>query len=396
MKIRWIYLFFFLGFYVYSQAQSDSLKLTKRNFWENKSFQVGYQNGYVFQTNDFLKGLNTRAASVDEYQDVFLKFSKQTNGEKLWEQIFKYPSWGFGMYVADFYNHAEIGTPIALYGFLNAPFVRWKHSSFNYEISFGATGNWKSFNPLTNQYNTSIGAGESFFIDGGLNMDVELSKHLDLIAGFSLTHFSNGALKIPNSGINSIAPKVSLKYNLYDRPKFIKHELPKFKPVNEWEISAFVSQKNLVFDTLTNIGILEKYEGAYFTVLGVMATYNHQISRMSKIGIGMNLAYNESVNGQVALQNNDLVDVEGPFMEKFEVSIFPSYELVVNKMSIILQPAFYLYRKNLKNQSPVFHQRIGLKYHISDDIFVGIILRDYAFHVSDFIEWTVGYSIGGK
>jgi len=396
MKIRWIYLFFFLGFYVYSQAQSDSLKLTKRNFWENKSFQVGYQNGYVFQTNDFLKGLNTRAASVDEYQDVFLKFSKQTNGEKLWEQIFKYPSWGFGMYVADFYNHAEIGTPIALYGFLNAPFVRWKHSSFNYEISFGATGNWKSFNPLTNQYNTSIGAGESFFIDGGLNMDVELSKHLDLIAGFSLTHFSNGALKIPNSGINSIAPKVSLKYNLYDRPKFIKHELPKFKPVNEWEISAFVSQKNLVFDTLTNIGILEKYEGAYFTVLGVMATYNHQISRMSKIGIGMNLAYNESVNGQVALQNNDLVDVEGPFMEKFEVSIFPSYELVVNKMSIILQPAFYLYRKNLKNQSPVFHQRIGLKYHISDDIFVGIILRDYAFHVSDFIEWTIGYSIGGK
>ena len=396
MKIRWIYLFFFLGFYVYSQAQSDSLKLTKRNFWENKSFQVGYQNGYVFQTNDFLKGLNTRAASVDEYQDVFLKFSKQTNGEKLWEQIFKYPSWGFGMYVADFYNHAEIGTPIALYGFLNAPFVRWKHSSFNYEISFGATGNWKSFNPLTNQYNTSIGAGESFFIDGGLNMDVELSKHLDLIAGFSLTHFSNGALKIPNSGINSIAPKVSLKYNLYDRPKFIKHELPKFKPVNEWEISAFVSQKNLVFDTLTNIGILEKYEGAYFTVLGVTATYNHQISRMSKIGIGMNLAYNESVNGQVALQNNDLVDVEGPFMEKFEVSIFPSYELVVNKMSIILQPAFYLYRKNLKNQSPVFHQRIGLKYHISDDIFVGIILRDYAFHVSDFIEWTIGYSIGGK
>ncbi len=386
----------FLAFSLFTFAQNDSLKTTKPSFWQNKSIVFGYQNGYVFQTNDFLRGRNTQATNIDEYQDLYLKLSKQTTGNKLWEQIYKYPNWGFGMYVADFYNPAEIGNPIALYGFFNAPFVRWNRGTFNYEISFGATANWKSFNPLTNQYNVAIGAGQSFFIDAGLNLDFELSNHLDLIAGFSLTHFSNGAMKIPNSGINSIAPKVALKYNLYDRPKFIKQQLPKFKPTNDWEISTFVSTKNLVFDTLTNVAILEKYEGAYFTVLGITGTFNHQISRMSKIGIGLNLAYNESVNGQVAIQNNDIVDVDGPFMEKFQISIFPSYELVVNKMSLVLQPAFYIYRKQFKNQSPTFHQRIGLKYHITDDIFVGIILRDYAFHVSDFIEWTVGYSIGAK
>ena len=385
-----------LAFSVFTFAQNDSLKTAKPSFWENKSIVLGYQNGYVFQTNDFLRGRNTRATNIDEYQDLYLKLSKQTNGEKLWEQLYKYPNWGFGTYIADFYNPAEIGMPIALYGFFNAPFVRWNKGTFNYEISFGATANWKSFNPLTNQYNTAIGAGQAFFIDAGMNLDFEIAKHLDLIAGFSLTHFSNGAMKIPNSGINSIAPKIGLKYNLYDRPKFLKQEIPKFKSSNQWDISAFVSTKNLVFDTLTNISILEKYEGVYLTVMGVTATFNHQISRKSKIGFGINMAYNESVNGQVAIQNNDIVDVDGPLTDKLEISIFPSYELVVNKMSIILQPAFYIYRKQLKNQSPVFHQRIGLKYHINDDIFVGITLRDYAFHVSDFVEWTIGYSIGGK
>lgn len=69
---------------------------------------------------------------------------------------------------------------------------------------------------------------------------------------------------------------------------------------------------------------------------------------------------------------------------------------MVNKVSLILQPAFYIFRKKAVNLSPVFHQRIGLKYYVDDDVFVGITLRDYAFHVSDFIEWNVGYRIGGK
>ncbi|HEY5591233.1 MAG TPA: acyloxyacyl hydrolase [Paludibacter sp.] len=385
---------------LFSFAQNDTIKKSKYHFWENKAISVGYQNGLVFQTNDFLRGRNTRAANVDEYQDLFIKLSKRTNGEKLWEQIYKYPTWGFGVYVADFYNPAEIGTPIALYGFLNAPFVRWNKVTFNYELSFGATANWKSFNPLTNQYNVAIGAGQSFFIDAGLNLDFELSKHIDLVTGFSLTHFSNGALKYPNSGINSIAPKVSLKYNLYKRPTYLKQKLPKFQPTNEWEISTFVGAKNLIFIDSVRPDIIEQYEGLLFPVFGVTAVFNRQIGRKSKIGFGMNIAYNSTVNAEAAakaaISSNDFDPIAGPLGDKIQISIFPSYELLVHKMSLTLQPAYYIYRKKAINQSPVFHQRIGLKYHISDDLFVGITLRDYAFHVSDFIEWSVGYNIVKK
>lgn len=372
-----------------SSQETDSVK---HSFWQNKAVTINYQYGYVFPTNDFVKGLNATAAPLDKYQDISLRFSKQTTGEKLWEQLYNYPEWGVGVYMADFFNPNEIGKPFAIFGYLNAPFVRWNQGSFNYELGFGASANWRSFQPVTNSYNTAIGAGQAFFINAGLNLDFELDKHLDLMTGFSLTHFSNGALKIPNSGINAIAPRIGLKYNLEPRPQFVKTEVPPFKPHGEWEVSAFVSAKNLVFDTLSNVSVLEKYEGAYFTVTGFTVTYNRWLSYKSKVGLGLNFAYNESVNGQIAVQNNDIVDVDGPFLEKFELSIFPSYELVVNKMSLVLQPAFYLYRKKLNNLSPVFHQRIGLKYHLTDHIYAGIILRDYAFHVSDFVEWTLGYS----
>ena len=351
-----------------------------------------YQNGYVFPTNDFVRGSNAEKELINAFQTISIRFSKQSFGEKSWEQWYNYPQWGIGLSVYDFYNPEEIGNPIALYGFFNAPFKRWNKLSFNYEIGFGATFNWRHFDPLTNSNNIAIGAGESFYIDAGLNLQYALAEHWDLKTGFSLTHFSNGALKKPNFGLNTIAPKISLKYNFYDRQDFIKHETAAFQAEKEWLISTFFGGTNVIFDSV-NVDIQEKYEGVTFLVSGLTTTFNWHLSRMSKIGLGMAFTYNGSVNAQVAIDNNDLEVADGLFTDKIQISVFPSYEFVVNRFSIILQPAFYIYRKKLKNQSPAFHQRIGLKYHFAKNFFFGITLRDYKFHVSDFIEWNIGYRI---
>jgi len=378
-----ILLIVIIPFITYSQSDKKLQNLT---------IQAGYQNGYVFATNDFIKGANAEKNSINAFQSFTIKLAKQTTGENQWEQLYKYPTYGIGIYVADFYNPEEIGTPLAIYGFFNAPFKRWNKLTFNYEIGFGTTFNWKSFNPVNNKYNISIGSGQSFFIDAGLNLQYNLTKKLDLEAGFSLTHFSNGALKKPNKGINTIGPKISLKYNFEDRPNFIKSKIPEYEKENEWLISFFGGIKNVIFEDAT-IDVIEKYEGLNFPVFGITSVFNKQVSYKSKIGIGMSFSYNGALDAQIAVENNELDALDSPFSDKLQVSIFPSYELIVNKVSLILQPAFYLYRKNLKTNTPVFHQRIGLKYHFSKDFFAGITLRDYNFKTSDFIEWNIGYRI---
>jgi len=373
-----------------SQAQTDSVGNHKNRIWKNSSLQGVYQKGYVFATNDFLKGTNIEANRINAFQTFSLKFSTQTTGDKLWQQLYNYPHWGIGLYIADFYNPEEIGIPFALFGFFNAPFIRWEKLQFNYEIGFGATFNWKSFSPLTNQYNIAIGAGQSFMIDAGMNLQYNLTDRIELISGFSLTHFSNGALKKPNFGINTIAPKIGIKYNFHKHPSFEKQEVPEFSRKNEWLLSGFGGTKNVIFDK-ANVDVLEKYEGVFFPVFGLSAGYNRQISYKSKIGFGMTISYDGSVNAQVAIEENELDPVDSPFIDKVQLSIYPSYELVINKLSITLQPAFYIYRKEFANQSPAFFQRIGFKYYLSDNLYMGVILRDYAFHVSDYIEWTIGY-----
>jgi hypothetical protein len=384
-------IFFILGLFIPKIliAQTDSLQ-TKSTFWDNNFVTASYQNGYVIPTNDFVRGSNTEKEQIKAFQTFSVKLSKQSYGKKSWEQLYNYPEWGVGISVYDFYNPEEIGNPIAVYGFLNAPFIRRERFTFNYELGFGATFNWKHFDPIKNSSNTAIGAGESFYIDAGLNIQYVLTKHLNVETGFSLSHFSNGALKKPNLGLNTIAPKISIKYNLDEQPEFIPQKIPEFHPHKEWLVSAFFAGTNVVFDSV-NVDVQEKFEGITFTVAGITTTFNQHFRRKSKVGIGVAFTYNGSINAQVAADHNELEVTKGMFIDKIQVSIFPSYEFVVNRFSLLLQPAFYLYRKEIAHQTPVFHQRIGVKYHISDDFFTGITLRDYDFHVSDFVEWTIGY-----
>ena len=366
----------------------DTLRFFKAN---SLAISAAYQNGYIFPTNDFIRGVNLERDTIDSFQAFAFKFTKQTLGDKLWEQIYKYPEYGLGVYLAEFDNPKEIGLPLAIFGYYTAPFHRWERLAFNYELGLGFAFNWNNYS-IINIYNNAIGSKNTVYIDLGLKAEYQLTKDFFLDVGFSLTHFSNGRLKAPNYGINTVAPKVSLKYNLNSNEFNFKEDvIPKYECNNEFYISTFYGMKNIIYDSL-NIELSEKFEGESFDVVGISVMYNRQISYKSKIGLGIASSYDGSVNTQVAIDDGEIEIEEGPFKDNIQLSIFPSYELVVNKVSVVIQPGFYVYRKKIKNQSSTFYQRIGLKYNFYNDFYIGLNLRAYDFYISDFIEWNIGYS----
>lgn len=375
-------------------AQSDSVLNHFRWHKNNLSLTAAYINGSVAPTNIFVKGTNQNSVLINRFKALNYKLSTQTTGETAQEAVFNYPLWGLGFKVLDFDNISEIGIPLALYGFIDIPLIRRQRFTLNTELGFGLSFNWHSFNPVTNKFNVALGLGQAFMSDAGLSLNYALSEHVDLVAGVNFTHFSNGAIKLPNFGINSYAPKVGLKYNFYKRPEFVKPNIPAFKQHGEWKISVFAAMKNIIFDSVS-VDIREKYEGVFFPVYGVSALYNWRLNHVSKIGIGATFNFNESINAQVAVANNELTDIDGSVTDNLQLSIYPSYEISIDKISIILQPSFYIYRKNFKNISPVFHQRIGINYLINERLYAGITLRDYSMH-ADFVEWTLGYVIPQK
>lgn len=370
----------------------DTATSTLKN--PNKKYSLGflYENGYVFQTNLFLRGVNAEKEAIKSYQGFSGRIIFQTTGKKLWQRLYNFPYWGVGVHVSTFDNPEEMGVPIAAYAFINGPFHRWGKFSLNYEIDFGLTVNWKRFNPVSNQYNIAIGAGETVYIHTGITFAYRLTKQFEASFGLGLAHFSNGALKLPNFGLNTFSPRVGIRYNIHGLSKYNNQKIPKFKKHNTLEIILFTGLKNVLYDSL-QVSIRQKYKGVYFPLYGFRATLSRQLTYKSKIGIGLSVSYDGSVNARVAVEQGKLDVADSPFAEKLRLSIYPSYGLVMGRYSLILQPGFYLYRKQFTHQVPVSYQRIGLNYHFGKHFVGGISLRAYNFHVSDFIEWSLGYRV---
>ncbi|HKI87532.1 MAG TPA: acyloxyacyl hydrolase [Draconibacterium sp.] len=355
--------------------------------------QGSFHTGKVIPTNDFVRGQNFSHDTIDQYKSFSLLLLKQTTGDKLWEQLYSYPVYGIGFYSAFFKETNELGTPISVFGYFSAPFARAKKLNFNYELGLGLTFNWKNFDPLNNPNNIAISAERSVYIEAGVNLEYQLSKKLFASAGYGLYHFSNGHLKLPNQGLNMQALKFNLRYQVNKVSySFIKNPVPEFNKHWEWDISFFGGAENVIYSG-NDVDIITKYQGLYFPVYGINNTFSRSISYKSKIGAGFSIGYNGALNAQLAVENGQLDEVDLPFGNHITLSVYPSYELVIDRLSIILQPGFYLYRKKTTELTPFFYQRIGVKYHFWNNYFAGISLRAYKYHVSDFIEWNIGRRI---
>ncbi|MDP2338889.1 MAG: acyloxyacyl hydrolase [Bacteroidota bacterium] len=381
------------AFFFYNPVQAQFTRLDSIILKNRIKIEFVLDIGNVLPTNTFVRLKNTDTDGLAHYNGYSLRLARQTTGDQLWQQIYGYPSFGVGVYSAFFTNTQNLGNPIATYGFFNAPFFKINRFSLNYELGLGLTFNWNHYDPLTNPDNTAISTDKSVYIDAGLSLRYLLSQRLSVNLGYGLTHYSNGRLKLPNFGLNTGATKVSLSYDLFDNPIQYQSQLkPSYTDHFEWILSAYGGERNVTY-LGTLVDLVTQMKGINYLVFGISNTINRQIDYKSKIGIGFTMEYNGSQSSQIIVENGKLDELDMPFGRHLALSIFPSYELVIDRLSLIIQPGFYLYRKKAADMTPGYYQRIGVKYHFLKNTFFGISLRAYDYYKSDFIEWTVGHRL---
>ncbi|NOY51831.1 MAG: acyloxyacyl hydrolase [Chlorobi bacterium] len=383
---------------------SDSTNISKNRY--KKSIRLFYQAGQVLQTNEFVKGQNASNQVIDYFQSLSLQYGIETDGHKIWQQIYGYPRWGFGFYAVNFFNKDELGTPSAVYGFFDAPFIRFKRWSINYEVGFGLTYDWNPYDQVANPYQYAIGSYKTVFIDAGLNADIMLGKRFNLTAGFTFTHFSNGATRVPNYGINLMAPRIALKYIFGERPEFIKTEIPEYD--GEWEFVALIAlaSKQLAYDT-TQVEDNPGHHAETYGIFTFSTGINRQISRKVKFGLGADIGYDGSWNSYINYRNGEISRMDAGNGNKINIGLYGAFELVVHKLSVVVQPGWYVFRADwqvpdnaegspsiaARRKSEGSYQRLGIKYHVNNNLFFGINIRAYDFGIADYIEWNMGYRV---
>ena len=370
-----------------SVLRKDTLNTEPKRY---SYFGVRYDVGRVLQTNDFVRGENMAGKPIDSFHALTLSYGVQTTGRKEWHHVLNFPYYGVSFYNANFFNSRELGYPTALYGFMGLPITRGRRSTFGYELGFGLTYNWQPYDKYDNPFNIAIGSHRTVYVGANLFYSYDLSKRWELKGGAEFSHFSNGATRKPNSGLNLFSPFVELKYSFRERPELIRLEPPAYEKHSEIAIQYGMGkmQEEYRSKESEDISTLES-----FMVMNISAAWLRQTNWKHKFGAGTDLTYNEEGNVKIVYKAGMEPEVtkSSAFTDKMSLGLYGTYEFCIDRLSVASYFGVYALRKKYEEQPSRLYQKFGVKYHFKNDMFIGILVRAHNLSVADFIEWNVGY-----
>jgi len=356
------------------KAQEDIIQ--RKRQYPGIVLEYGY--GKVLQTNGFVKGDNQAGKPMVNFMSFSLKLLWQNPGYTDWQRIHNIPYYGVGLSVGDLFNPEEIGYPGSLYGILGIPFKRWEKLEIYMELQLGLATHWVIYDPVKNPKNIAIGSDFTSHLNFGFRAFYPVGEKLDLGAGVSFTHFSNGGLERPNYGINQLAPYFDLKYRLAGRP-----EIPELKAPDPLELKKEIvltgsySRYQTITDTL---------DLHYYTVGGLSTYHLWQHSEALKSGFGVDLNVLTGLNIDPMGYPNPLC------WDNFTLGIGYQLEFVFDRLSMVGSLGNYAVHVVYKPFHQ-FYQRIGIKFYLLKNLYTGVNVRTVNFATAEYLEFNLGYRI---
>ena len=331
------------------------------------------------------KTTNDVKTIVDNPYNAFnLRIGIQSNGNRQeWDQIYGFPKYGIGFYKVWFYGK-ELGSPQALYLFFKPSLYRNNYINWNTEISVGVAFGFNKYNPKTNKQQKVIGSSINSYFNLGTELLFKINKRFDFAFGGDLTHFSNGAVRTPNIGVNLFGLTSSIIYNFnnntdnnFERVKLNKTKLSDYKKYSNIQAVAIAGGK-----TTTN----SIYDGATYFASSLSLDYAYKYSRLTKIGFGLDGFY------ESALRKYPDPGIENPtFSDLTYCGIHLAHHLMAYNFKVIFEIGTYLTDKvSHKGNTYIV---VTLDYYFSKNIFLSYHLKTRNGAVADFIGMGIGYDL---
>lgn len=352
-------------------AQSDSIKNSSLIIEAEVENGGILAFGKVKQTtfNDaYYNGINLKVGwRINKSDDPYFK-------------LYNNPIYGIGLYSSTFHND-KVGSPYAIYGFVQTPFgnLNNKKWSFDYRIGLGLSGNFKPYDEDSNPLNLAIGTKNNVFINLGIRSQYTINSKFKAGVGLAFHHFSNGALQLPNKGVNLVPLTLSLTY----QPDGLALQRDQ-----ELDIEPF--SKKILYHINYGVGLKQvkrNLDKRYFkSTLSFYAS--RHVSHKWRIGVGGDLFYSDSGNSEEIAE-----DKSGKLSAK--LSGGPAFYLahVLNKDLVLNgNVGYYIHNQKFNGETQNIFLRAGFRYYVYKNLNAGVSIKAHK-GKADFIEWTLGYTL---
>jgi len=342
-----------------------------QNRWFH-GFEAAGQSGFIMPHNRSIDYMTS------EYVNAFhLNLIRETDGDKLWEKLYSYPSLGFGFYHGNLGNNSVYGKSYSLYSYFEAPAFRYLDLfEINYRLSYGLSYVSKTFELHRNYNNIAIGTHLNLHFNLMLNLIIPFNDHLELFSSAGFTHFSNGKIKSPNKGLNVVSGGLGIRYMMHstDKEAVDPESIPPVKKKNHYSV-------------IWSHGIKDhsRFNDNQYYIYSLAFNYHRKYKHWGQWGAGLDLFYDGS------MVNLTKTGSQADFFNKklYRLGLHGSQDFIIGDFFLGLQLGYYLYSKVFYITN--IYSRVSLKYAITQSLLANVSLKSHNAN-AEFIEFGVGYS----
>ena len=362
-------------------GKTAEAQLSQRNYEIEARVHYGYM---YFQNDEYHSALGRYSRHTPAFE---FSLHRNTFGEHRWEVLHNYPSLGLTFYYSGFGNDsisAELGKVFALYPFINFPITPNEHSRLTFKLGVGMGYLTNKFDPKENFHNYAIGSHLNAAINLSFEYRQRIFDRLHWVTSAGLTHFSNGATRAPNMGINIFSVATGFSWYLAPPKKLIDNKL---RPKNY--LFEFDGKQHFVTDYQYTLGLKDMSQQygthEYFLVHDLAANFMFQISERDRLGLGFELVYD---NSDKITKPDWNIYLKPGFMF--------AYEMLLDRASFM----FHLgVRNNVPLDSPsfgmLFYQKVAARYYLNENLFATLAFTTFDIK-ADFISIGIGYHLQHK
>ncbi len=298
-----------------------------------------------------------------------LEFSRQPTDTLSFNKCNCFPRNGVAFSYFNFDTHI-LGHGFMLSYFLEPSYKLNKNLLLNVRGAAGLGYFSNPYNAIKNPENKSYTTHINPYLQAGIGIGYNLNKKLRLLLMGSFQHFSNGAYKEPNRGVNWITGSVGMLY-------FSQNTLlPGY---------AHISRKSIINKKLNiDAGILFVPQQGYNSkimaqsklIAGAFIQATKQYGRISAFTAGIEAYYNK-IKKQTAEES------------KWIAGIHAGHAFLFGRVTFSQQLGYNIYNQTA-GTTDKFYLRYGLLYRITNHLIAGINLKAHADN-ADFTDFRIMY-----
>lgn len=150
-----------------------------------------------------------------------LTWVSRVNCDKPWHAVHGFPYTGVSLIYIDLGDGKRLGYAVGVQPLIKyTPFIS-NNFSVTIDLGLGLAYLTKKYSGTNNPENVAISTYLNYWGTLGITTDINITSKLKLLAGFETNHFSNGAIRKPNYGLNIWALALGVNYTISGEAKHL-------------------------------------------------------------------------------------------------------------------------------------------------------------------------------